>query len=98
MALTPSPPAAPAWGKDSSRVPCGVSGRFLLPLPLGHRSLPWAAGFAEHNGAETAQSCQAKYIPVAGGINNKQQRDGDGRESLVLLGLRAPGTTQGNKN
>lgn len=92
------PSCSPCLGQGQLEGPPWGPGGLLLPLPLGHRSLPWAAGFAEHNGAETAQSCRAKYIPVAGGINNKQQRDGDGRESLVLLGLRAPGTTQGNKN
>lgn len=80
-ALTPSPPAAlPGAGAAQGSL-LGSRGAPAAPRPL------LAAGIAEHNGAETAQSCRAKYIPVAGEINNKQQHKGDGTESLVLLGL-----------
>lgn len=44
------------------------------PITAG-AAAPRLPGFAEHNGAEKAQSCWSKYIIVAGAINNKHRSD-----------------------
>lgn len=63
------------YTRGTSSTPCRVQVWWPVPVCPAAPSQPVLLGFAEHNGAEKAQSSWSKYIIVAGEINNKQRSD-----------------------